>query len=63
MNMLVIGENIIDGKLVIIEVRDDGTARATFPNWAGEDLRPTYFEVTTLALLVALLPGVLAQHP
>lgn len=60
---LVIGENIIDGKLVIVEVFPNGVARATFPNWAGEDLKPTYFEVTTLVLLAALLPAVLAQHP
>lgn len=58
-----LGEQVLDGKVVIIEIQSNGYVRATFPQWLDTFSQPVYIEVTTVQLIKPILIALLPLHP
>lgn len=58
--MLKVGENVLGGKVIIVEATDHGTFKATLPILPADDItQPTVVEVTTLELLTVAVKAIL----
>lgn len=57
---LKVGENILNGKVILVEATDRGTFKATIPFLPSDDpTQPLVVEVTTLELLTVAVLAIL----
>lgn len=59
---LKVGENVLNGKVIVVEATDRSTFKATFPLLPSDDpTQPLVVEVTTLELLTVAVLAILNQ--